>query len=122
MGLLILSFLHRLNSDSGLVRLLGFVVFAGIWGVVPYCGFLLVLWKFLKPSNEKAFRLIVVVAPTLIAVCFGLIMGLIALLNGDRDPGPGMFYSGGFALVVGYAYALLIELTLVVAKALKRVV
>ena len=97
--------------------LLGLAV-AGIIGAVPYALFLIIVWKFFRPSGETAHRRLALAAPVLIAIPFALAGALYGLtLSGWRNFRSELLTIGAAVLVTGYLYVAAIEAALALAKA-----
>lgn len=87
-----------------------FVAFSGVFSLLPYGIFVAIVMLSLQPSEEKGYRRITWLGPSMIALPFAIVCTLFFRPQGGWI---GMVRSfamwGQLALAVGYAYALLIE-------------
>jgi hypothetical protein len=105
-----MSGLPRVPPWTRVVDTLLFVAFSGVFSLLPYGIFVAIVMLSLQPSEEKGYRRITWLGPSMIALPFAIVCTLFLRQQGGWI---GMVRSfamwGLLALAVGYAYALLID-------------
>jgi hypothetical protein len=104
-----------MHSDAGpqneITKLAAFVSITGAFSTIPYAiALAVILWRY-RSSSPRDFRSLVWSLPLWIALGFGVVFAIPWGHGGDVSHfGKGMLIGGVAALIIGYSYALLIEL------------
>ncbi|HEX4684095.1 MAG TPA: hypothetical protein VH277_15370 [Gemmatimonadaceae bacterium] len=108
---------HDTGPGNEITRLAAFISITGVFSTVPYAiALAVVFWRYRSPSSPN-FRFLVWTLPLWLALGFGLVFAIPWGRGGDiSNFGKGMLIGGGAALVIGYSYSLLIELTHLMAR------
>jgi len=102
--------------------LAGFIAIAGVVGIAPYGLWAVIAVAFTNPTTERDYRRMSWFAPGFIAFPFGLLLGLLELGRAPLGSAIKTFTTFGIlALGVGYAYAVVVNLGLLIAKRMRCV-
>lgn len=96
----------------------GFLSLVGVFGFVPYCAFLVLAWpSVLSRQDGRTLGRLSWLVPPLIAIGVAIFLGLGRAIQGESSPfRPGfIFVWSGLALIVGYAYVMIIHLSRFIA-------